>query len=435
MTNILNWGWRDRQRSLSHTSPRVTSEPAGIARRQPREAGQVAALLAVSMTVLLLMAGLGVDVGYLRYQKEQMQKAADAAAIAGAIALGYNGAVTAAARADASANGFTHNSNGVTVTVNNPPVSGPFAGNHGYVEVIVAQPRPTFFMRVGGFGSVNVSARAVSSTVQKATACIFALDPTDSGSFLIDGNVTIYSTCGILVNSSDSSAILKNGASGSVTASYIGVVGGYSGSGFTPTPTTGIAHFSDPLAGIPQPTPASGCLSAPSKGGTLQPGTYCNGLTFHGNGTYTFQPGLYTIEGGWTVSGAITMSGTGVTFFLTKDSSGNYNGISMHGNETASFSAPTDGSNGGVPGVLFFQDRSLPVGSATSTFGGTAGNGYIGSLYFPTTTLQYKGNPSVQTTQTIIVGYELDFRGDSYMTDYTQLSGGGGPIPSSVLAE
>ena len=62
------------------------------------EEGQALALGAFVLVVLMLMAGLGVDVGYLRYEKLQMQKAADAAAIAGASALIYGGQVQLAAQ-------------------------------------------------------------------------------------------------------------------------------------------------------------------------------------------------------------------------------------------------------------------------------------------------------------------------------------------------
>ncbi len=49
--------------------------------------GQALVLGALALVVLMLMGGLGVEVGFLRYQKLQMQKAADAGAIAGASAL------------------------------------------------------------------------------------------------------------------------------------------------------------------------------------------------------------------------------------------------------------------------------------------------------------------------------------------------------------
>lgn len=53
---------------------------------------------ALALAPLMLMAGLGVDAGVLRYEKQQMQKAADAGAIAGASALIYGGQVTFAAQ-------------------------------------------------------------------------------------------------------------------------------------------------------------------------------------------------------------------------------------------------------------------------------------------------------------------------------------------------
>ena len=43
-------------------------------------------------------------------------------------------------RADAARNGFTHGSDGVTVSVNSSPTMGFYAGNSGFVEVIVTQP-------------------------------------------------------------------------------------------------------------------------------------------------------------------------------------------------------------------------------------------------------------------------------------------------------
>src|SRR5579863_5734290 len=108
--------------------------------------GQALVLVAVSVMMLLMMAGLGLDVGWLHYQKQQMQKAADSAALAGAEALTYGSNPLTAAANDATANGYTTGRNGATVTVNHPPQTAgdPFAGNSNYVEVIVAQARPTF---------------------------------------------------------------------------------------------------------------------------------------------------------------------------------------------------------------------------------------------------------------------------------------------------
>jgi len=131
-----------------------TSVGAGFCALGKDEAGQALVLVALGLMMLLMMAALGVDVGYLHYQRQQMQKAADAAAIAGATALSYNGNFAVAAQNDAAANGFANGSNGVSVAVHNPPQTfgDPFLGNGHYVEVIITKRQPTFFMNIANLG-------------------------------------------------------------------------------------------------------------------------------------------------------------------------------------------------------------------------------------------------------------------------------------------
>jgi hypothetical protein len=412
--------------------------------------GQALVLAVLGMVVLLMMAGLGVDVGYLHYQRQQMQKAADAGALAGAAALIYGGNYTAAAQNDTAANGFTNNTNGITVTVNNPPAPGdPFAGLPGYVQVIVAQARPTFFMRIGGFNSVNVAASAVASAVANSSACIDVLDPTDPQSLLIDGNVSIGASCGIYVESNSNDALHKNGASGSVKASYIGVVGkdqtngGFqfqcsSNTGGASCPATGIATFLDPFLNVPAPPVASGCQQPTGPNGTNYPaGTYCNPINISSGGPYTFGPGVITVEGPLNITGTPILNGTGVQFYLTCSTPGNcasnggtYGGINIGGNVTVNWTAPTTGAQAGI---LFFQDRSVPVGSASSSFFGNNSANFSGALYFPTTKLQYKGTPGFSDA-TILVAWQLVLNGDAQLTD-SLLPNGGSPLRSALLVE
>jgi Flp pilus assembly protein TadG len=409
--------------------------------------GQALVLTALALVVLLLMAGLGVDVGYLRYQKQQMQKAADAGALAGATALAYNGNWNAAAVADVNANGFTGTkTNGLTITVNSPPQTAgdPFKDQKGYVEVIVKQTQPTFFMRVSNVYAVPVGARAVASAVALGSGCLIALDPTDSGSFWVNGGVRISSTCSIYINSSSATALVKTGASGYVAANYIGLVGNESQSGLTGVvsqesygqqPVTDIAPLTDPLANVPKPRYDSDCTyrNFSTTSGTVRPGTYCNGITINGSGAVNFASGDYILRGGGlTVNGASSLSGSDVMFYLTGDGSYPYKGITMSGSETATLSAPTTGPQAGM---LFFQDRSMPITSPGSTLGGSRGRGYTGAIYFPTTAITYKGNASTISTATIIVGYKLKFMGDTDIMNYTYLPGGGGPITSATLVE
>jgi len=133
--------------------------------------GQALPILAAAMALILGLCGLAVDVGLLYTARRSMQTAADAAAVAGATALRSAQTVSSAARAAATLNGFTNGSNDTTVAVNNPPASGTYSGNASYVEVVVTQPQPTYFLRALGYNTVSVSSRAVSGAISGPPAC------------------------------------------------------------------------------------------------------------------------------------------------------------------------------------------------------------------------------------------------------------------------
>src|ERR1039457_3969756 len=113
------------------------------------ERGQTMVITAMALTCLLGMAGFSVDVGMMFRAKRMLQTASDAGAIAGASEYSYSD-VTAAADNATAQNGMTNGSNGVTVTVNNPPKSGTHTSSSSAVEDIVSQNVPTFFMKKVG---------------------------------------------------------------------------------------------------------------------------------------------------------------------------------------------------------------------------------------------------------------------------------------------
>jgi len=407
--------------------------------------GQALVIAGLAMVSLLLMAGLGVDVGYLHYQKQQMQKAADSGALAAASALVYSGNYVAAATNDTKANGFTADQivtgglcspsgTNICVAVNSPPMTpgDPFQGVAGYVEVIVSQPRPTFFMKVAGMGSVNVASRAVATTTSTGSGCVFVMDHSDADALEIHGNVAIASSCGIYVDSNSDNAIEKTGTAGSVSASYIGVVGTdqikgnfqfdcTSGLPSAGCPSTGIAQFQDPLANVQSPTPQA-CGSGQQIGNTFYPGAYCSGISLKGNGTYTFEPGQYTIMNGINVTGTPTLNGSGVLFYLTGNATNPYGGVNIGGNATVSLTAETSGPQAGI---LFFQDRNIcnPASLScaqskanSSTFSGNSGNSFSGAFYFPSTALTYSGTPNLSNAA-VLVAYTLEFNGNAQLNN------------------
>jgi Flp pilus assembly protein TadG len=109
--------------------------------------GVVAIQMALMMPLLIGMGALAIDVGFVLETQRQMQSAADAASFSAAIAksTGNPAAFSTQAYAVAGQVGFLNGANGVTVTVNNPPVSPPAtatdAANTSAIQVIIQQPQ------------------------------------------------------------------------------------------------------------------------------------------------------------------------------------------------------------------------------------------------------------------------------------------------------
>jgi hypothetical protein len=422
-----------------HRKP-VSRATNNIANLAARARGQVIVLVCVSLIAIMGMIGVVTDFSFMQHQRNMMQTAADSAAMAGSEELAYGDQVSAA-QADAATNGYTNGTGSVTVAVNNPPSTGPNTANTGYVEAIVSKPEPTYFLRVLGVSTMTVSARAVAYE-GNGPNCIYVLNPSASGAMSANGNVNVTTSCGLVVDSSSSTGLSLNGNS-SISATTIGVVGGYSANGnssFTPTPKTGVIAASDPLAYVQAPSVGSCAHTNFSLNGNtgssgspyqLYSGTYCGGISVNGNSVLHFNAGTYVLAGGgMSINGNSTMSGTGVTFYNTTGT-GSYGAISMNGNSQANFSAPTSGS---LAGILFFQDRSVPSSGAASTINGNSSSTFDGAVYFPTTTLNFNGNSS-SSGYSIVVANQLTINGNSTLgNNYSSLTNGS-PIKGTILAE
>ena len=303
--------------------------------RKQRERGFTILAYALMVFVVLGFTGLAIDAGYLQWQRRLMQSAADAGAM-GALRemeLGRTNTaptndLTLAAQNDAALNGFTSGTNGVTVTLNNPPASGTFSGVNTAAQAIISRSYPTFFMRMLGTNSVTVSVQSVAQTTTSYGSiggCIYALDPTTGNGLVVSGGTTTVTTsCSAVVESDNSQAfVISGGATWDFTShnAHIGVVGGSQSDGdiydttLTPkvaeTPAT-ITSPGDPLINIPTPCPtsATGCTTTGlvttiqatnatySSSTTLSPGVYCNGITVHSPATVTLNPGVYIMVGG-----------------------------------------------------------------------------------------------------------------------------------------
>src|ERR1700738_5121529 len=106
------------------TIPVILTRDKSPRKRQKSDLGQVMVLICLAIVTIMGLVGLVADVGSLRSHKQQMQTAADSAALAAAQELKFGDSVVAG-KADAATNGFTDGSGGTAVTINNPPLSGP----------------------------------------------------------------------------------------------------------------------------------------------------------------------------------------------------------------------------------------------------------------------------------------------------------------------
>src|SRR5882762_10136330 len=119
------------------------------------ERGQSFILVAIMLTALLGFMGIVIDVGWYEVNLIRVQRAADAAALAGVVYLpGQPANATTAARNEASKNGFTHLSSGVVVTAAQDPI------NNRVMETSVSAPVRTFFARLFGVTSLTAFRRA-----------------------------------------------------------------------------------------------------------------------------------------------------------------------------------------------------------------------------------------------------------------------------------
>ncbi len=401
-------------------------------RRLKDERGQALIMAALCMPLMLGFLGFALDVGMLSVEKRRLQAAADSAAIAGAAELSYGDYVSAAQSA-AAQNGFANGVNGATVSVNPSgastpsPLYGAYAGQSGYLEVIVTQSTPTPFMGLFNISSVNVAARAVGGQGSSPN-CIYALSPIGI-SISLNNNAQLSAPgCGVVDDSANTPAISVTG-SANITATSVESVGGVytdnSGSKISPTATTGIAAVSDPLASLSPPSYSlPSCTLDPlahhGNGGstysvgpgstysTTQNGnTVCyTSLTLGVNGdTVTLNPGIYVITGALTFASGTVLGGSGVTFYLV-----GLGQVNIGNGATLNFSAPTSGT---YDGILFYQDRSdiLPA-----IIEGGSSSSLQGILYFPSASLLI-GNGSTSTVSTPIIASTITMVGGSKLID------------------
>lgn len=411
------------------------------------EKGSILLLGTITMFVVLAFTGLALDASYMYFHKRNMQTAADAGAYGGALEiLRGNSGVTAAAKNDTALNGFTDGSDGVTVTVNNPPLSGSKTGDTNFVEVIISHPQATWFMRALSFDSITVAARAVAGVGSTGNGCVYALNQDTSNQnngFFVNGTTNSSFSCGVFSNANFRS--VGGACVVTPTVSYAGAYTNSDSSGNCgPSGVGKGVPIVDPMKdkySIPNDTSCTASNFKVTTGLTVHipPGTYCGGIAIGGSvQNIVFDSGEFVlVGGGLSINGSVNVTGTAVTFFNTYSQSLNYGPISITGSGTVDLTAPTTGSD---KALLFYQDPTVAWSASNgSTIAGGSNSVYDGIIYFPTTDLTYTGNSSTSSTgtdgYTMLIGYNIKIAGTAQVnSDFSSL-GGSNPIQNAVFAE
>ncbi len=129
-----------------------SQNPPAVNARERAPRGQVLVIFAALLTILLGMTAIVIDLAWIFSNQLQVQRAADAAALAGVVNLpGRVDLAVADALAEAQKNRYTNGTGGVVVTPRQDP------DNVRRMLVTVSAPVDTFFMGLWGWSEVTVT--------------------------------------------------------------------------------------------------------------------------------------------------------------------------------------------------------------------------------------------------------------------------------------
>jgi hypothetical protein len=281
--------------------------------------------------------------------------------------------------------------------------------------------------------TVSTAATAVIAATAGNARCIISLNLTaqsavkDSGSSVVNAP-----NCTVQVNSNDNKKAVDLSGSAQINSAENCIVGAVATSGsakITPSPDAVCKAMADPFAGMALPSVGACNYTGykPANNETLQPGVYCGGLQISSR-SVTFAPGLYIIkDGGLKASGNSTMTGNGVSFFLT----GNGAGIQTSGQGSWHLVAMSTGT---LKGFVFFLDPNATPDDK-SELSGQSELYFEGVLYFARQQLKLSGGSGSYATApfTAYIADTYDLSGSSTLNINSDPTKTSVPIPSGVL--
>jgi Flp pilus assembly protein TadG len=422
--------------------------------------GLVMALVALLAVVLLGFAALAIDSSHIEGAAQQLQAAADSAALAAAAKLSGESsasggsypltraaAVSLAARNSAAGAGVMVDANSGN-SASGDVVVGTWDGAADSFTPTTVSPNAvrvtarrttessggalsTIMGGLFGAGEAQVSRSATATCTPPSAPMIVVLDPSATGALQLKGNASVDAGAGSVQVNSSAACGIKLGGSTRLTAASVQVVGHacYSGSSLVGNLEDESDPVPDPLAFIlpgtagwsalknsmAKPAGANGQITS---SGTFSPGYYPRGLSINNSVSVTLSTGTYLFGGGFTTLGGATVRGTNVTILLDEGAT-----LSLGGGSSVWLTPPSSGS---LQGLVLMAHRGTSSATALD-FGGNGTISIEGSIYAPAAGIAFGGTGSMQSFGQVVCNL-LAQSGNSRITGahVVPTSGGGG---------
>ena len=381
---------------------------------RPIKRGQALIVIALALAGLIGILGLVVDGGNAFLDRRKAQNAADAAALAGALARIRGEDMVTTAFASAAQNGYNNDSITNKVELFSPPKDGPHSTNVEYIQIIITSHIDTYFARIVGRSRITNVVQAVARTKSSDYGqllngmAVVSLAPSSNcgnqKAFWLHGNATLsISGGGVFINSNNETCALLQHGNGSIHINdgyKIEVVGGASLQKpllFSPGVVVGAPSINYPPPFFMPEIDCEGETAQVSEDGTsMSPGEWAD--DFPPEGVTHLESGAYCLENGMNINGPL--QGSDVVFKVI-------DGDVRFGNANIVLDPQDDGNNAGLLIYLPQENKSRVVldGGPESIISGT--------ILAPASHIVINGNSSASGFQSQIIGYTIEAGGSS----------------------
>jgi hypothetical protein len=374
------------------------------------EQGQAVVLVLIAVAALMGFAALAVDGGLAYAERRRSQNAADASAYAAAMAAVDGKDYVRAALDQAHLNGFANDGVNNEVIINHPPVSGPYAGNDDYYQVVISSTFSPVFSQFVYNGPLKVTVEAVTHAEQPDSPtegnAIHALTPHGYG-IEFQGSVKVRVEGGNIYSNAGGN---KDGVSGTIAITDGNIL--VRGTWFGDTSKVDPKPYINQPAQIIRKLPVPDCNIPEGKisGKQISPGRYPNGISLSGGGStsvWTMEPGMYCISNGLTVNGSVELRGKDV--FLVMESGT----IKLNGSGTVYLTRPDsflDAAGNEWGGTLIYV---MPGNKTDVNLSGGNKTLFAGTIYAPGSECKIGGNAEAMGIKSNIICNNVVFHGST----------------------